>query len=228
MQMMIRHPDMLALLHDHAGRFGDELAHVLPDRDITYRRLWSRIERGSARLFGEWGVRAGDRVAYIGRGHPDAIVLYFSLLRIGATLLPIEAMSAAQTARLLVTYQPTQVITDQWVSDVMASDHLAHPLYKLHELHELHELLASWSHHEPTLSNQASSAKALWLPDAPLDFHAYSLDQLCDGLPAAPRKTFVDQKIFSTEILREIVLPSLRDHRVLQFAATDPVSDTGS
>ncbi|MFM7483811.1 MAG: hypothetical protein ACKO2S_06105, partial [Burkholderiaceae bacterium] len=152
----------------------------------------------------------------------DAIVLYFSLLRIGATLLPIEAMSAAQTARLLATYQPTQVITDQWASDVMASDHPAHPL------HELHELLASWSHHEPTLSNQASSAKALWLPDAALEFHAYSLDQLCDGLPATPRKTFVDQKIFSTEILREIVLPSLRDHRVLQFAATDPVSNTGS
>ncbi|MFM8462635.1 MAG: hypothetical protein ACKOA0_00785, partial [Burkholderiaceae bacterium] len=130
-----------------------------------------------------------------------------------------------QTARLLATHQPVQVITDQWASDVMVSDHPAHPLYKLHELHEL---WASWSHHEPTLSNQASSAKALWLLDAALEFHAYSLDQLCDGLPAAPRKTFVDQKIFSTEILREIILPSLRDHRVLQFAATDTVSDTGS
>ena len=218
-RMTIRHPDMLALLYDHAGRFGDELAHVLPDRDITYRRLWSRIERGSARLFGEWGVCAGDRVAYVGRGHPDAIVLYFSLLRIGATLLPIEAMSAVQTARLLALHQPAQVITDQAASDVMASDCPAHAL---------HELLADWSHHEPILNNQASAAKALWLPDAQLEFHAYSLDQLCDGLPAVPRKTFIDRKIFTVDILREIVLPSLRDHRLLQFAATDPVSDTGS
>ena len=218
-RMTIRHPDMLALLYDHAGRFGDELAHVLPDRDITYRRLWSRIERGSARLFGEWGVRAGDRVAYVGRGHPDAIVLYFSLLRIGATLLPIEAMSAPQTARLLALHQPAQVITDPSASDVIASDCPAHAL---------HELLADWSHHEPMLSNQALAAKALWLPDAQLEFHAYSLDQLCDGLPAVPRKTFIDQKIFTVDILQEIVLPSLRDHRLLQFAATDPVSDTGS
>lgn len=220
--MRIRNPDMLVLLHDHAAQHGDQLAHVLPDRDITYRRLWSRIERGSARLFGEWGVRAGDRVAYVGSGHPDAIVLYFSLLRIGATLLPIEAMSAAKTARLLALHQPAQVITDPSASDMMASD------YPAHARHELHELLANWSHHEPTLNHQASSAKALWLPDAQLKFHAFSLDQLCDDLPGMPRKTFIDQKIFSAEILREIVLPSLRDHRLLQFAATDPISDTGS
>jgi non-ribosomal peptide synthetase component E (peptide arylation enzyme) len=57
--MTTRTPDLLALLRDHADKHGDQLAHVLPDRDITYRRLWSRIERGSARLFGEWSVREG-------------------------------------------------------------------------------------------------------------------------------------------------------------------------
>jgi len=47
-------------------------------------------------------------------------------------------------------------------------------------------------------------------------------------LPATSRKTFIDQKIFTADVLREVVLPSLRDHRLMQFAATDPVSDTGS
>ena len=219
MRMMLRNPDMLALLQDHAGRFGDELAHVLPDRDITYRRLWSRIERGSARLYGEWHVRAGDVVAYVGRGHPDAIVLYFALLRIGAALLPLEAMSVAHANKILAEYQPTLVIKDHTDADQFASDY---------RVHQLHELLASWSHHAPVLVDGAVSARALWLPDTQLDFHAHSLDQLCDGLSAVSRKTFIDQKIFTADVLREIVLPSLRDHRLMQFAATDPVSDTGS
>ncbi|MEY3695245.1 MAG: hypothetical protein RL083_1070 [Pseudomonadota bacterium] len=219
MQMSIRNHDMLALLQDHAGRFGDDLAHVLPDRDITYRRLWSRIERGSARLCGEWHVRAGDVVAYVGRGHPDAIVLYFALLRIGATLLPLEAMSAAQVTQVLAAYQPTLVIKDHAGADQLASDHRVHPL---------HELLASWSHHAPALVDQTVSARALWLPDPDLEFQAYSLEQLCDSLPATSRKTFIDQKIFTADVLREVVLPSLRDHRLMQFAATDPISDTGS
>ena len=88
-------PSLLSVLQGHANERGDLLAHVLPDRDITYRRLWSRTERASARLQGEWGVQAGDTVAYIGGGHPDAIVLYFSLLRIGASVLPLEAMLAS-------------------------------------------------------------------------------------------------------------------------------------
>ena len=87
-------PFFLALLQAHAHQHGDRLLHVLPDRDITYRRLWSRTERASARLQGEWGVQAGDVVAYVGNGHPDAIVLYFALLRIGASLLPLEAVAA--------------------------------------------------------------------------------------------------------------------------------------
>ena len=133
MRMTDRISDMLALLQDHAQRRGDLLAHVLPDRDITYRRLWSRIERGSARLYGEWGVRRGDRVAYIGRGHPDAIVLYFALLRIGAALLPLEAMSFAEVSRQLAVHQPSHVIRDQSVSEPLV------PAY------DLQDLLANWS-----------------------------------------------------------------------------------
>jgi hypothetical protein len=68
----------------------------------------------------------------------------------------------------------------------------------------------------------------LWLPDPDLELQAYSLEQLCDSLPPTSRKTFIDQKIFTADVLREVVLPSLRDHRLMQFAATDPVSDTGS
>ncbi len=215
-QMTTRTPDLLALLQDHADRRGDQLAHVLPDRDITYRRLWSRIERGSARLYGEWGIREGDLVAYVGHGHPDAIVLYFALLRLGAILLPLESLSISQIQQVLAERQPRLLIQDQHGSMIGPTTY------------PLESLLATWSHHDPVLIDDPMSRAALWLPDAAHDWQATSLDQLCSTLPLMPRTSFIDQQIFSADLLRNIVLPSLRDYRLMQFSATDRVPGTGS
>jgi hypothetical protein len=72
------------------------------------------------------------------------------------------------------------------------------------------------------------SRAALWLHDAAHDWQATSLDQLCSTLPLMPRTSFIDQQIFSADLLRNIVLPSLRDYRLMQFSATDRVPGTGS
>jgi acyl-CoA synthetase (AMP-forming)/AMP-acid ligase II len=219
-QMTTRTPDLLALLRDHADKYGDQLAHVLPDRDITYRRLWSRIERGSARLFGEWGVREGDLVAYVGRGHPDAIVLYFALLRLGAMLLPLESVSTSQIQQVLVERQPKLLIQDHEGS--MTGMAMGSTTYALEAL------LANWSHHDPVLIDDPMSRPSLFIRDAADDWQLTSLDQLGASLPATPRTSFIDQNIFTTDLLRNIVLPCLRDHRLMQFAATDKVPGTGS
>ena len=219
-QMTTRTPDLLALLWDHADKHGDQLAHVLPDRDITYRRLWSRIERGSARLFGEWGVREGDLVAYVGRGHPDAIVLYFALLRLGAMLLPLESVSTSQVQQVLAERQPKLLIQDHEGS--MTGTTTGSTTYALEAL------LANWSHHDPVLIDDPMSRPSLFVHDAAHDWQLTSLDQLGASLPATPRTSFIDQHIFTTDLLRNIVLPSLRDHQLMQFAATDKVPGTGS
>lgn len=79
------------LLRAHARERGQAVATSSPRHRLTsYRKLWSRIERGSARLQGEWLVEAGDVVAYAGHGHADALVLWLSLARLGAALLPLE------------------------------------------------------------------------------------------------------------------------------------------
>lgn len=216
MQMETHHDSMLALLEQHATTHTDTLAHVLPVRDITYRRLWSRIERGSARLHGEWGVKPGDLVAYVGRGHPDAIVLYFSLLRIGASLLPLEAMSAADVSQALAAMKPTLVVHDDdlqtgpWPSQ------------------RLEDLLGMWSHHDPVLASDHMTRRALWLHDRDGQWQSVSLRELSAMLPAAPRSTFIDDRIFTTELLTQVVLPSLRDACLMQFAATDRIRKTGS
>ena len=216
MLMESNQPSMLALLEAHADTHGDTLAHVLPVRDITYRRLWSRIERGSARLHGEWGVKAGDLVAYVGHGHPDAIVLYFSLLRIGASLLPLEAMPISEVDKALSVMPPALVVHDE------------HAYSGARTARPLEELLAVWSHHEPQIAADDATQRALWLPDSGGRWQATSLFELCAAMPAVPRSSFVADRIFTADLLVHVVLPSLRDARRMQFAATDRMADTGS
>ncbi len=207
---------LLALLHGHANEHADRLAHVLPDRDITYRRLWSRIERGSARLQGEWGVRPGDTVAYVGSGHPDAVVLYFALLRIGASLLPLEAMPPADAAAAIADRGATLAVHDDGVQleGVPAR--------------RLEDLLAVWSHYDPVLADDDATRRALWLPDDTGQWQAFSLFDLGAALPRSPRSSFINDRIFSVDLLTQVLLPSLRDACLMQFASTDPVQRTGS
>jgi acyl-CoA synthetase (AMP-forming)/AMP-acid ligase II len=216
MRMETHDHSMLALLEKHATTHTNSLAHLLPARDITYRRLWSRIERGSARLHGEWGVKAGDLVAYVGSGHPDAIVLYFSLLRIGASLLPLEAMAATDVNKALAAMKPVLVVHDD---EMQAGPWPAH---------RLDDLLEAWSHHDPLLASDDMTRPALWLADGKAQWQAASLLELCAALPVSPRAGFIADRIFTADLLANVVLPSLRDGCLMQFAATDRIRKTGS
>ncbi len=207
---------MLALLQSHATTHADSLAHLHPLRDITYRRLWSRIERGSARLQGEWGVRPDDLVAYVGSGHPDAIVLYFSLLRIGASLLPLEGLPSAAVERMLAERRPQLAVHDEGVQVAAVA------------ARRLEGLLEDWSHHDPGVADDDMTRRALWLPDGAGQCQASSLFELCADLPPVPRSGCVNERIFTVDVLCNAVLPSLRDARQMQFAMTEMVERTGS
>jgi acyl-CoA synthetase (AMP-forming)/AMP-acid ligase II len=95
-------PDAYQALCRHARSQPDAIAYTSRFRIATYRKLRNRIERAAARLHGEWGVRPGNLVAYVGCGHPDALVLYFGLVCCGARLLPLEEASLQfDSARIL-------------------------------------------------------------------------------------------------------------------------------
>lgn len=81
--------NLFAQLRRHAQLAPLSIAVSSRYRPVTYRKLWSRIERATARLQAEWQVGAGDTVAYLGSAHPDALVLYLALLRSGAQLLAL-------------------------------------------------------------------------------------------------------------------------------------------
>jgi acyl-CoA synthetase (AMP-forming)/AMP-acid ligase II len=105
--------DPYQLLLQHARSQPDAIAYSSRWRVATWRKLRNRIERSAARLYGEWGVRPGDLVAYLGCGHPDALVLYFGLLCCGARLLPLEHEELqAASARILDELRVKLVLID--------------------------------------------------------------------------------------------------------------------
>jgi fatty-acyl-CoA synthase len=86
MDVLARHarerPDALAVrMADAPG--GEGLA-------LAYGALMRRATSAAARLWHVWGVRPGERVAYLGFNHVDQLTLLFALAEIGATLVPLN------------------------------------------------------------------------------------------------------------------------------------------
>src|SRR5699024_3896561 len=61
--------------------------------DIVYEDLAERINRLANSLL-DLGVRAGDRVAYLGNNHPSFIESLFAVSLIGAIFVPINTRLA--------------------------------------------------------------------------------------------------------------------------------------
>lgn len=201
--------DMLALLQRQAQAHSDAVAYVLPNRVITYRRFWSRIERACARLQGEWGLRQGDVVAYVGSGHPDALILYFALLRMDASLLPLEALAPEVVSAALIS-QP--------VSLVLCDDGLA---FEGMKAQPLQLLLEDWCHFEPLCVEEVSSSAQLLLKSEQGELQSLTMDHLLSAMAPQARSLFVGDKIFSLDILTNVIFPALHAARELIFTATD-------
>jgi fatty-acyl-CoA synthase len=79
-----------ALLAHQSGTRPDAIAIRFEGQVLSYRELRQRADHAATALWHRWGVRPGDRVAYLGLNHPDQIALLFALARIGAVLAPLN------------------------------------------------------------------------------------------------------------------------------------------
>ncbi len=206
---MIETSRLLAMLSAHAHEHGDLLCHWLPERLITYRRFWSRIERASARLQGEWGIKQGQTIAYVGASHPDIIVLYAALLRIGAAFMPLEGVSTQAAMSFMQQADVSHVVLDEDVTIDARSTHY------------LPQLLADWCHFEPEVNEENPLEKSLLLPSSSGVIDHLSLSELCVKLSPRASSQWVIGPIFDIETLTSIVLPSLRDLQTLHFSAIE-------
>jgi fatty-acyl-CoA synthase len=91
-------------------------------RTVSHGKLARRTERASARLWHEWGVRPGDRVAWLGFNHVDQLTLLFALGRLGAVLVPLNVrLAPAEWDAVVASCTPRAVVHDDaWHDAAMA------------------------------------------------------------------------------------------------------------
>jgi len=90
---LTRPPDVDALLSEQARRFGDRVYLECvdpPGQRLTFAQLDAGCHR-VAHLLARRGVRANERVTLLGDNGPAFILLFFGILRYGATVNPLNA-----------------------------------------------------------------------------------------------------------------------------------------
>ncbi|MEY4883924.1 MAG: hypothetical protein RIS34_1778 [Pseudomonadota bacterium] len=90
-------------IEQHARKTPSAGALHFEGEDISYGLFWQRIERATHRLLAA-GVKAGDRVAYLGLNDPAMLVLLFALARLGAILLPLNYRLAPEELRAVLVH----------------------------------------------------------------------------------------------------------------------------
>jgi fatty-acyl-CoA synthase len=113
------------------------VALCFADERITYGGLAEAAGHAASVAWHEWGVRPGDRVAWLGANHPAQIALLFGLAQIGAILLPLNfRLAPAEWRQLLAQCTPRHLVHDvEWGESAakLAAECgiAAHPLQEL-------------------------------------------------------------------------------------------------
>lgn len=82
-------------------------------RTLSYARLAQRAQALAHQLQHRHGLRAGDRVAWLGFNHPAQIALLFALARLGALLVPLNhRLSPTEWADALQDCSPALLVRD--------------------------------------------------------------------------------------------------------------------
>ena len=79
----------------------------------SYAELAAQAQAAASRLWHAWGVRPGDRVAWLGHNHPGQLVALFALARLGAVLLPLNfRLADAEWDAQLHDCRPVRLLHD--------------------------------------------------------------------------------------------------------------------
>jgi len=89
--------------------YAEREAVVEGDLRLTYGQFFERCDRWSAALQG-LGVRAGDRVAYIAPNVHAQLESFYSVLQIGATLVPVNYRLTADDFAYLIQHSGARVV----------------------------------------------------------------------------------------------------------------------
>jgi fatty-acyl-CoA synthase len=101
--------DLSRIIERWAQHLPDRVALRFEGEEISYARLWQRIENAARAL----DVDRGERVAWLGYNHPDMLVLLFAAARRGALLVPLNwRLTAAEHRAILEDCRPRWLFAD--------------------------------------------------------------------------------------------------------------------
>ena len=86
-------------LETAARRYPDKTAIVYAGAALSYARLLERVEALAGFLRERLGVQAGDRVLLMSQNCPQFVVAFYGVLRVGAVVVPVNAMTTAAELR---------------------------------------------------------------------------------------------------------------------------------
>ncbi|MGZ3473237.1 MAG: AMP-binding protein, partial [Polyangiales bacterium] len=138
------HATLVSLVDQMAERHDLSLALQRVEADglsrVTFRDVRDRSNQVAARLH-QMGVKKGERVVLSAHNHSDWAIAYFGILRVGATVVPVDAaMDPTGFGNVVRESGATIVVRDDDV-DAKVGAHLRElfPTYRGVELHELTE-----------------------------------------------------------------------------------------
>ena len=109
-------------IEDLASTRGDTIAVSGAGSDVTYRELDRKVSAITAALRNELGVRAGDRVGWIGLNDPAQLASLAALMRIGAIMVPLNyRLAAAELARTLADAGASLLIADDTFASIAST-----------------------------------------------------------------------------------------------------------
>ena len=101
-----------AALRAHAQKTAAAIAIQSEGDSLTYAQLWQRTG-GAMQVLHAAGVRAGDRIAWLGLNDAAQLVLLLALARLGAILLPLNyRLAHAEHVAILQDAQARLLVAD--------------------------------------------------------------------------------------------------------------------
>jgi acyl-CoA synthetase (AMP-forming)/AMP-acid ligase II len=199
--------NLFELLRQHARIEPDAMAVSSTYRSMTYRKLWSRIERATARLQGEWGIKSGDVVAYCGQAHPDAIVLYVALARCAARLIPLEHRALQSRIGQVVRALDVRIVVHDDHTPVEKADLPA-------AFKPLSALIMTRCHYQPSIIAEDAARPSLVairsLANGHVQSEQKSLDRMIVRTSAAPDRIYpIAGSLFDDDVFAPVVLQAL-------------------
>jgi len=99
----------IRFLHRAAGEYGEKVGVVCGDARLTYLEFADRVHRLTGALQ-QWGIRAGDRVAFLGFNCHRLLEAYYGVPQAGAVLLPLNVRLTPHEQQVILDHSGTRAV----------------------------------------------------------------------------------------------------------------------